>query len=592
MLIAVPLLAALAAILSYRVLEGGFRGPWDAMAGRAVGWAAVSVLVLNLSCHGRTAVRGPVVLLDASLSMQAAGGRWQEALALARREGRPRLLGVAPGDTVPTAGESLLGPALAAGRSGGGLGVITDGALDDAAALPREVLEGVSVRVLPRQPTPDLALTRLEGSTRVAAGDSLRLRAEVSAFHGAGNRRVMVSVREGSRVWLRGPLTVPDSGTARLELAGPIPAVEPGRHVLVVAIDSAGDGEPRDDARLWVLDVAPTPGIVLLASPPTWESRFLLPALREVSGLPVRGYGRVEAGRWRRFGDLEPVPPRVVADAVRRADLLITQGDVGDLARLTRARGRWRWLASGPDPADPGDWYLATTGDGPLAGALAGLAIDSLPPASALGRVPERPQRWMALSAQAGRRGTARPAATGVDSSGVRIVEFAADGLWRWAFAGGAAEQAYRSLAASVVAWLLERGERAEGGLRVPRPVVARGRPMVFDWTGTPAATPPVLTLEGPQTRVDTLRFDGSGRAELMLEPGVWRYRSGESSGIVAVEEYSAEWLPRGRTLAPREAIRAAGTTRVSLRDQLWLFGVAVVGFAFEWVSRRRRGMR
>jgi hypothetical protein len=592
MLIVVPLLAALAAVLSYRFLEGEIKRPWEAVAGRALGWAALGLLLVNLSCAGRASIRRPVVLLDASLSLQAAGGQWDEALSLARREGTPRLIGAARGDTMASGGQSLLGPALAAARgSSGRVVVITDGEIEDASELPRDLLETATIRVVPRTAVPDLAVTRVDGPTRLSVGDSLRLTVEVAAFHGGGGRQVAVVAREGNRVWLRGAVVVPDSGIARLELEGPLPEVEPGPHVLSVAIDSAGDAEPRDDARLLLILVAPTPGIVLLASPPTWETRFLLPALREVSGLPVRGYGRLESGRWRRLGSLVPAPAAEVTDAVRRADLIVTLGETSDVTRGARARGRWRWLGAGP--ADPGDWYLTATGDGPLAGGLAGLPIDSLPPAVALARLAPPPGGWTALNAQAGRRGALRPAAAGGDSAGIRTFDVAADGIWRWAFTGGMAEQAYRSLIASAVSWLLEGGGRPEGSLRVTRAVVQRGRPVVFEWAGRASPAPAEIRLDGPGgPRTDTLRFDGAGKAEVTLDPGTWRYRSGDAEGMVAVEEFSTEWLPRAQTLAAREAAGSAESTRRSFRDQLWLFGVALVGFAVEWVSRRRRGMR
>jgi len=592
--ILVPLLAAIAAALSYRFLEGEIKRPWAAVTGRALGWAALGLLLVNLSCAGRASIRPPVVLLDASLSLQAAGGRWEEALSVARREGNPRLIGAAPGDTTPSGGQSLLAPALAAARgSNARVVVVTDGEIEDASDLSPDLLESATLRVLPRSPLPGLAVTRVDGATRLSVGDSLRLTVEVAAFHGGGGRQVAVLAREGARVWLRGAVRVPDSGTARLELEGPLPAVDPGPHVLSVAIDGAGDAEPRDDARLVLVVVAPTPGIVLLASPPTWETRFLMPALRELSGLPVRGYARLESGRWRRLGSLSPASASEVTDAVRRADLIITLGETSDVTRGARARGRWRWLGAGPGIADPGDWYLTATGDGPLAGGLAGLPVDSLPPATALARLAPAPRGWTALRAQAGRRGVLRPAVVGGDSAGVRTLDFAAEGLWRWSFSGGMAEQAYRSLIARAVSWLLEGGVRPEGSLRVARAVVPRSRPVVFEWAGAAAPAPAEIRLDGPGgARTDTLRFDGAGKAEVHLGPGTWRYRSGDAAGMVAVEEFTPEWLPRPQTVAAREAVASAESMRRSFRDQLWLFGVAVVGFAVEWVSRRRRGMR
>ena len=87
--------------------------------------------------------------------------------------------------------------------------------------------------------------------------------------------------------------------------------------------------------------------------------------------------------------------------------------------------------------------------------------------------------------------------------------------------------------------------------------------------------------------------FDGAGHAEVLLPPGVWRYRlAGGGDGTVAVEDYSDEWLPGARTLASRAAAAGPESTRVPLRGWLPLFGIAVAAFAGEWLARRRMGLR
>src|SRR5437870_12581143 len=98
MLLLLPIAAALAAFLSYRLLEERIRRSWIPAGFRAVGWCSVALLLENGSCRGARMVGRPLVLLDASLGMQAAGGRWQEALALARRIGEVRLVGIQPRD--------------------------------------------------------------------------------------------------------------------------------------------------------------------------------------------------------------------------------------------------------------------------------------------------------------------------------------------------------------------------------------------------------------------------------------------------------------------------------------------------------------
>jgi hypothetical protein len=168
------------------------------------------------------------------------------------------------------------------------------------------------------------------------------------------------------------------------------------------------------------------------------------------------------------------------------------------------------------------------------------------------------------------------------------------DGLWRWAFRGGASEQGYRGLIASAVSWLLGGAESAAGRVRLLRDAVEQGRPAQFEWAGSGAAEPIPVELSGNAgARRDTLVFDGAGRAELLLPPGVWRYRlAGGGEGTLAVEEFSVELLPRTRTLSAREAVASPGRTRIPVRTWLWLFALGMVAFSGEWLARRRLGLR
>ena len=592
---AVILLAALAAILSYRLLDGWSGRTWLPAACRAAGWSVIALLLVNASCPSVTPGAKPLVLLDASLSMGAAGGRWSEALAMGRSAGEMRLVGVVGGDSIPSGGRSLLAPAIAgAGSAGRPVIVITDGELEDADAIPRDLLASTTVRVLERKPVDDVAIVRVEGTARLTPADSLRLSVEVQSFGAAAARTLRVAAREADRVWLRGTVQLDAAGRGRAMLAGPVPPVAPGAHVLRVALEQAGDAEPRSDTRLFVVTVVPTPGIVLLASPPTWESRFLLESLRDVAALPVRGYLETQQGQWRRAGDLRPIAREEVAAAARRADLLVTLGNPGSMAAGSHARGRLTLTAVTPGSAAPGDWYVAVPGGTPLSGAFGGLAVDSFPPGTALTELSTRPGDWVGLAAQAGRRGTVRPVLVGRDSGGTRRILVGMDGLWRWAFRGGASEQGYRALIASSVSWLLGGAESAAGRARLLRNVVEQGRPAAFEWAGGGAAEPIPIELAGADgVRRDTLVFDGAGRAELPLPPGVWRYRlSGGGEGTLAVEEFSTELLPRARSLIAREAVASPGRTRLPVRGWLWLFAVAVTAFSGEWLARRRMGLR
>lgn len=575
------------AALTYLGLERLGRRGWLLLALRAVAWSALLLLALNASCPAGGDAARPLVLLDSSLSMGAAGGRWDEARRVADSLGDVRAFG---------AGRSLLAPALAAAAaSARPVIVVTDGEIDDAGDIPPDLLERAGVRLLARDTAADRAVAAVEGPARVTSGDTLVLEIEVRGYGAARDDSVALEVRSGARR-LGGRSVALADGAARVRLPLPSAGLPAGDHVLRIGIAGEnGDPEPRTDARLHLVTVAPTPGIVLLASPGSWDARFLYRALTEVADLPVRGYVRLERDAWRGMHDLARVPDAAVRQAARGADLLVLAGESGDLATGTRARGVWRWpgAAGGAAPM-PGDWYLEATGVSPLAGAFLGAPLDSFPPATQLAPVEPGPDEWVALTARASRRGAERPAVTGGESGRRRTVTVAADGLWRWPFQGGASEQAYRAWVGATVSWLLGGADSLRGSVRAVRPVVQQGLPLTFAWAGGGTPQPTVLEITGPGgRRADTLVFDAAGRAELLLPPGEYRYAvEGGGGGIVAVEEYSDELLPRPVRLEPGEATPVRTGTRRPARDWLWLFGIAVLALAGEWAARRRLGLR
>ncbi|HEX6105340.1 MAG TPA: hypothetical protein VFZ26_07135 [Gemmatimonadales bacterium] len=597
--VVVFLAAALAAVTYLRLERVGRRG-WIPMVCRAVAWAAIGLLLLNVGCPAPGETPRPLVLLDASLSLGAPGGRWAEARDSARDLGEVRAFGGERGtagatDSLPREGRSLLGPALtAAAASARPIIVVTDGEIEDAADLSPELLGRTAVRVFPRDTAPDLAITSVTGPSRATAGDTIRLDVEVEAVGRAPPDTMRVEVLAGaSRVGSR-PLRI-RGRSGRATIALPSATLGAGDHLLRIRIADGDDAEPRTDLRLHLVTVAPTPGVVLLAAPADWDSRFLYRTLREVAQLPVRGFVRLEGDRWRTMADLRPVPEEQVRTAARRADLLIMKGAAPGITAGSSARGIWSW-PSGESGGSPmaGDWYLAASEVSPVAGAFLGLPVDSFPPASRLLPLETSSGGWVGLTAQLGRRGAARPAMVGRDDGRVRRVVMGADGLWRWAFRGGSSEQSYRAWVAATASWLLGGADSARGVARVVQPVVASGRPLVFEWAGSGAARPVTVSwtgTEGPRT--DTLRFDGGGRAQAWLEPGEYRYRlEGGGAGMVAVERYSDELLPRPVTLVTRDARVTRPVGRTAARDWLWLFGLAVAGLAGEWLARRRLGLR
>jgi hypothetical protein len=579
---------ALAAFTYLRLERAGRRGLLP-LSARAVAWAALGLLLLNVGCPRAPAARRPLVLLDGSLSMTAAGGRWTDARALAMRLGEVRTFGdERPGtDSLPDRGRSLLGPALAAASaSGRPVVVVSDGEIEDAADLPPDLAAAAATHVLPRRAITDLAVAAVSGPSRVTSGDTLRLSVDVRAA-GTPADSVVLEVVAGERSLLRRTLR-PAAG--RHELAVPTRGLPAGDHLLTVRL-APPDAEPRDDARLHLVTVTATPGVVLLASPADWDSRFLYRTIRDVAQLPVRGYVRLEPNRWRAMDDLSPVSAEAVRAAASRADLLIVKGSATGVP-TGNARGLWLWPSGeGGETLLAGDWYLSAAPVSPVAGAFVGEPVDSFPPASRITPIQPAAGDWVALTAQESRRGAQRPVVAGRIEGRARRVLVAADGLWRWAFRGGSSEQAYRSWVAATTSWLLGAADTTRGVARPVRGVVENGRPVLFEWVAPGA--PRDVAITWAEGGADTLRFDGAGRASLALPVGTYRYRlGGGGGGIVAVETYSDEWFPSEVRLSNHAGRVAAAPGHSVPRDWIWLFGVGIAALAAEWIARRRMGLR
>jgi hypothetical protein len=605
MILLVLLLAVFLSGLTYGWLEpseghrGGaaLRRHWVPFTCRALAWATLGILLLDVSCATPRNPGRPLVLLDASLSLAADSGRWSEARDSSLTWGELRTFGDERGrqDTTPDRGRSQLAPALrAAAASDREVIVVSDGELEDAPDLPADLLGRARVRLFPRRAGSDLAITSVEGPARVTAGDSIPLEITVTGYGDNLPSQVRLVIALGDRQLIERNVS-PVPGASRLRIALASSLLRPEANLLSVRLPDVADAERRDNERKFLVAVTPTPGVVLLASPGDWDSRALYRALLDVAQLPVRGYLQVEPGRWRSYHDLAPVAAEEVRRAARGADLLIVKGDQAEAA-VTRARGVWLWPAEGNGTtAIAGDWYVTPGGASPIAGAFTGLPVDSFPPTMQV--LPMQPDSggWVAMTAQNGRRGPERPVVMGHATARRREVTVAADGLWRWALRGGSSEQGYRSWVAATASWLLGGADSITGRARPVRNVVSNQRPIVFEWMAGTTATPLeiVWSTDGTTTR-DTLEFDGAGRASAWLPPGAYRYRlEGGGSGLVAVEEYSDEWLPRAVTVSPREEVTALASAAPSrARGWVWLFALAVLGLAGEWLARRRLGLR
>ena len=577
---------------------------------RAAALGALVLLVWNpTAARVEAGGASPLVLLDASLSMAGHGGRWQDGLDTARALAQGGVIWrfgerVAGFDTLPpTDGTSRLAPALdAAAARGGPVTVVSDGAIADLADIPPDLARRARIVVLPRTPFFDAFVASVEGPRRVSAGDTIRLRVSFGTAGkretGSGKRNATLAVNLGGRRIASRAVPLPDSGIVSSELTFPVSRFpRPGWVAVEVRLEGVGDEEPRDDARLFVLEVSPQPSVVLLASPPDWETRFLARTLEDVARVPVRTFIEAEPGRgrWRDGATLEGRAPGDVARAVAGAALVIEAGDPAMVGRFSPKGAVLLWPSQ---RRFDGDWYAQPPPSGlsPLAAALAGVAWDSLPPATSLAELAPDSSTSVALVARLARRGPPRPMVTLSEHAGARRAAIAAGGLYRWAFRGGASGEAYRALVAGLVDWLLEQG--AGSGKRFV-PVTyetPNGMPLQWRWTGKGEPRDVVIALAADQgQRVDTLRFDAGGRAELRLPPGVYRYAASEGEGaergVVAVDAYSDEWRPAVPVVTPHAGTPGGWLTGVALRDRWWLFAVAIAAFTAEWAWRRREGL-
>ena len=573
--------------------------------------AALGALILLLVNPARSrpgaASAPPLVLLDASLSMTGAHGVWRAALDSARHLAVGGLIwrfgdAVSAFDTTPpAAGRSRLEPALAAaaGRSGPII-VVTDGAIGDAADLPSDLRRRSRILVLPRAPFLDAFVVSVDGPRRVAVGDTVRLRV---AYGTAGKREGergkgegAIVVRLGNRRLASRSVPLPDSGVLVTEIAVPTSLFPlPGLQPLEVALEGSADDEPRDDARWFVLDVSPQPTAVVLASPPGWEARFFTKTLADVARVPVKLYVETEPDRWRDAATLAPVPADVVRRAASGARLVALIGAPDRLGAFRRGAGILWWPLTS---TSAGDWYVDPPPPSVVAGTLAGVSWDSLPPATAVVELSGMSATDVSvlLTARLARRGPARPLVLVRDSAGTRQATVTGAGLWRWGFRGGAPAEAYRALVAAVADWLLAERSATRGGERFgPLTLEAsNGMPLEWRWLGREGlpAQPVRLSLEAESGMVmATLHFDADARAELRVPPGRYRWRAidGPERGVVVVERYSDEWRPTPVTLTAQPGAPGGSRRGVTARDQWWLFAIALAAFVGEWAWRRRR---
>lgn len=607
---------------------------------RAAAWIVLLLLLFDVRLPSALGSEGGArqwVLLDASLSMgvgtPGAGSAWVDAVGRARELDRSGWdvvafgggteLGAPELDAEPSELATRLAPALERAVESGvaRVRVLSDLRFEDAVAarsalelLPLDVEfeafgEGVPNAGISRLEVPDLAVA--EGSVT----------AEVEVFGGAGGDSLTIRVLEEGEPVAEMRVEAPSAGLrARVPVDLPSPSAS-GRLRYTAVVSLAGDVFPSDDEAVAYASVGTEESaLVVLSLRPDWEPRYLLPVLEEVTGLPGLGYLRAGPDRYVPMGRAldrgGPVDSSTVRRSAEDAALLVLHGLSGDSEDWARAlaerSGPAAILLEDPsgaalvgistgDPRD-GEWYVSSDiPTSPIAGSLAGMDFQGLPPLAAV-LLPTDPARVRgSLLVQL--RG-AGPLEAGIhleeDEAG-RTAVVLASGLWRWAARDGGRE-AYRHVWSGIAGWLLG-GESVRAAQ--PRPVrwvVERGAPA--SWSGPVDGVERRLVVSrgdsvvAEATVVDRASFDTG-----TLPPGQYDYRvegvagdtlaSGRFDVAEATTEMAAPPLDSGGSaLAQGSAPELAGDLGSPLRTRPWPYLLIIGLLCVEWIGRRRSGLR
>lgn len=592
------------------------------------------------------------VLLDASRSMSAAGGRpWREAVRVAdsmaaqgwrvvpfggAREGlRP--------DTVPpapTGPRTRLAPSLERAAESGvaRVTVLSDMRFEDRGEVEATLatLAATPLRVTFRDVGGDVVNAGI-ASFRVPAvgrkGDTATAELELFARSGGADSLALEILEEGRPVLTR---TVPAPAPGRVERTTVRlpPAREVGWVRYQAAVRIPGDAFPSDDNAVAYASVgAPPGGLVVVSLHPDWESRALLSVLEETTGLKAAGYLRVGADRFTPMGRAVrrgvPVDSAAVRRAAGAADVLVVQG----LERATDAWGRslperaarvllWPLDASAANalgvhagPVRDGEWYASgNVPSSPLAADLSGAELRDLPPLTAVLPVSDAPAGSVPLRVQRQGSGPLRPALLLHREGGRREAVVLASGFWRWAARDGDGRDVYRRLWSGVAGWLLTRDARgASGEARPDRRVYGPGQDVRWRIPGGRADSARLSVVAAGDTVLDTvLAAETAGTAGTAgtavsvgaLPPGSYAYHVRGPGHAVAqgrfdVEERSLEMLPARAVPAASDSGRPNGVgasgpvggTR-PLRTSPWPYLLILGLLCAEWVGRRRAGLR
>jgi hypothetical protein len=562
----------------------------------------------------------PLVAIDVSASSRRAVGdensvvnAWRERLAEAAKRDAPGTDAfVIVGDSIrdisasdmaalrsDDQGSRVRAAVDRAASLGRPLVLLTDGEVDDAEALA-EAPAGSIVRVLANTPRTDGAIADMAVPSNATAGDTISVAATVTA--GA-----LATPDAQWRVAVEGlaPVVLPVPALAALtstRVTTTITLPRGARSAIVRAVLLVpGDAEPRNDTLSSTIDIGDRPSAVFVSTAPDLDVREALVVLRGALNVPTRAFLRLAPGVWRVEGSLAPISEDDVKTQAGAAGMLIVHGDTAWRPRAairsaTGARALWipappTAIARAGEVARTPEWYASGVPASPLASALAGLPLDSLPPLTLAG--PAKGSMPL-LTAQLGKRGEAVPAIAARTENGVRTIVVSGSGYAGWALRGGRSAEAFGALWGAIFDWLAA----GRGDVRAARPMAAllrAGDAVAWRRGGADSIVSVQLRRRG-DAGVDslTLRFAGASfeTTSPALAAGVYDVQA-EGGPSVLVVNASREWVPRAPTVRDGVLSRGAlSSDAPRLADAGWPFVLALLLLCGEWIGRRAAGYR
>ena len=562
----------------------------------------------------------PLVAIDVSASSRRAVGdensivrAWRERLAAAVKADAPGADAfVIVGDSIrdisaadisalrsDDQGSRVRAAVDRAASLGRPLVLLTDGEVDDAEALA-EAPAGSIVRVLANASRTDGAIADMAVPTNATAGDTITVAATVTAGASATPDAQLRVVVDGIAPVV---LSVPALAALTSTRVTTTIALPRGARSAIVrsVLLMPGDAEPRNDTLSSTIDIGDRPSAVFVSTAPDLDVREALVVLRGALNVPTRAFLRVAPGVWRVEGSLAPISEDDVKTQAGAAGMLIVHGDTAWRPRAavrsaTGAKALWvpappTAIARAGEVARTPEWYASGVPASPLASALAGLPLDSLPPLTlagpAKGSIP-------VLTAQLGKRGEAVPAIAARTENGVRTIVVSGSGYAGWALRGGRSAEAFGALWGAIFDWLAA----GRGDVRAARPIASlmrAGEAVAWRRGGVDSIVSVRLSRRG-ESGVDslTLRFVGASfeTTSPALAAGVYDVQA-EGGASVLVVNASREWVPRPPTVRDGVLSRGAlSSDAPRLADAGWPFVLALLVLCGEWIGRRAVGYR